>query len=101
MITSFIAGVELAGVIILAVYSLLDNERIWSSVFSAIMGSILSGVLGYQLLFGLVQTETETARVMQDYGLGYYCIMAAILMFVVSMAVVADYFIRAREAKNG
>ena len=98
MITSFIAGLELIGIIILAVYALLDNERIYASVCAAIMGSILSGVLGYQLLFGMVRTENMD--VIQDNGLGYYCIMIAVIMFVIALAVVADTRIKAREARD-
>ena len=98
MITSTMASVEMVCVIILAVFALAANDRIYASILGAILSSMLSGVLGYQLLFGMIRTENMD--VIQDTGLGYFCMMIAVMIFVLVLAIIADQRIKRREARD-
>ena len=102
MIPVLIAVAEFIGIIILVVYSLADNERIYASIFSAIIGSILSFILGYQLLFGLIEGEKYldvAAVTYQDHPLGYFFIMVGIGIAIMSFAIVVDAVLKGKEKK--
>jgi hypothetical protein len=97
LIPTLIAVVEMVCVIILTVYSLADNERLYAPIMAAILGSILSLMLGYQFLFGLVQNET-TLSTIQNLPLGYFFVMLGIIILFLVIAVVADVRIKKKEA---
>lgn len=98
MIPVSIAVAEFICIIILVVYAMIDNERLYSAVFAAILASILSGLVGYQLLFGLIQTDASTRYT--DQPLGYFFIMVAIMVFLITLAVVVDGIMKKKEKKR-
>ena len=99
MIPVLIAVAEFIGIIILTVYALADNERIYASVFGAIMGSILAFILGYQLLFGMIQNESSLT-IYSDLPLGYFFIMVGIGIAVMSFAIIVDTVLKGKEKKG-
>lgn len=99
MIPVLIAVAEFIGIIILTVYSLADNERVYASIFGAILASILSFILGYQLLFGLVQNETSLTTY-SDAPLGYFFIMVGIGIAIMSFAIIVDAVLKGKEKRG-
>ena len=100
MITTYIAVAEFIGIIILTIYSLADNERIYASIFAAIIASLLSFILGYQFLFGMIQNETGTTTY-TDLPLGYFFIMLGIGIGGLTAMILIDGLLKYREKKNG
>jgi hypothetical protein len=101
MIPVTIAGVEMVGMLILTIYALADNERIYASIFAAILAALLSALLGYQFLFGLIQSEFYTgATPATDQPLGYFFIMVSIMIGVITLAIVTDSLLKRKERRE-
>ena len=99
MIPVILAFGELLGVIILMVYGLADNERIYASIFAFISSSLLSFMLAYQLLFGLIKNDTNTVT-FSDTALGYFFIMIGIGIAIMTFAVMVDGILKKREGRR-
>jgi hypothetical protein len=96
-----IAAVMMVGCIILAIYFLADNERLYASIFAAIMGSVMSFILGLDFLFiGIVETVGTTQVTYIDQPLGYFFIMVAIMIFLLTLAIVVDALMKRKEKKT-
>ena len=103
MIPVILAFGELLGVIVLMVYGLADNERIYASIFAFLTSAMLSFMLGYQLLFGLIVGEKylEVAAVTYtDTPLGYFFIMVGIGISILTFAVMVDGILKNREGRR-
>lgn len=94
MITSIIVAAEVVCVIILAVYSLADNERLYASIFAAILAATLSFLVGYQFLFSLIQDGTDPK--FGDAPLGWTFIMIGVMIAVLTFAIVVDGILKRR-----
>ena len=99
MIPVILAFGELLGVIILMVYGLADNERIYASIFAFISSSLLSFMLSYQLLFGLIKNDTNTVT-FSDTSLGYFFVMIGIGIAILTFAVMVDSLLKKREGRT-
>ena len=98
MITIFFAGIEVLGVISLLIYAMADNERLYASVFASFISCILSVLVAYQFLFGLVMTDAGDP--IQDLGVGYFFMMIAIGCFALPVIVFLDKWL-IRKDKRG
>lgn len=94
MLSSIIVASEVIGIVALAIYSLADNERIYASIFAAIVAAILSFLVGYQFLFTLIQDETGSA--FGDSAMGWTFIMIGIMIALLQLAVIADGLLKRR-----
>ena len=96
-----IAAVMMVGCIILAIYFLADNERLYASIFAAIMGSVMSFILGLDFLFiGIVETVGTTQVTYIDQPLGYFFIMVGIMIFLLTLAIIVDALMKRREKRT-
>ena len=96
MIPAIFAFGELLGIIVLLVYGLADNERIYASIFAFLSSSLLSFLLGYQMLFGLVKNDTNTVT-FTDVSVGYVFIFMGIGIAIMSFAVMIDTVLKGRN----
>jgi ABC-type nickel/cobalt efflux system permease component RcnA len=97
MITDFYAGMEVVGIVALLIYAMADNERIYASVFASFIATILSALVAYQFLFGLVVTDSGTK--IQDTGVGYFFMMIAIGSFALPVIIFLDKWMKNKDRK--
>ena len=98
MITDFLAGIEMVGIVSLLIYAMADNERLYASIFASFITTILSALVAYQYLFGLIITSSGT--VIQDSGVGYFFIMIAIGSFALPVIIFLDKWLKGKDKKS-
>ena len=85
MLPVLVAGIFVIGVIILAIYSLADNERLYGSIIAAILAAVLSFILGMNFLFvGVLDAGTSYTIP----PVGWLFMLIGIVMVVVTLLLV-------------
>lgn len=87
MLPVTVAGIFVIGIIILAVYSLADNERLYGSIIAAILATILSFLVGLNFLFVGVLDAGVSYTIPP---VGWLFVLIGIVMTVVTLLLVVS-----------
>ena len=90
-----IAAVMMVGIICLTIYFMIDNERMYASVFAAIMGSVLSFLVGWDFLFvGITELSSGVSFTYYPQPEGYFFIMVGIMLSLLVLAIIVDTLLK-------
>lgn len=93
-----IVAVMMVGCITLAIFSLAFNESLYASIFAAIIASILSFLVGVDLLMvGVTELSSGVTLTYTPQPEGYFFIMLGIMIAVLTLAIIVDGVLKTKE----
>ena len=98
MITDFIVGIEMLGIVSLVIYAMADNDRLYGSIFASFIACILSAIVSYQFLFGLIISGSGVT--IQDSSVGYFFMMIAIGTFALPVIIFINGWLIKKDKKS-